>query len=61
MTMQTVWMAVGASLGVALAQKFLTPVVPASVATVADGAVVTYGVPIVGAAAGLMIVAALKK
>lgn len=53
--MSTLWKAAAAGLGVALAQKFVQPRVPASIASIADGALVTYGVPIAGAWAGLLV------
>lgn len=59
--MGTFWKAAAAGLGVALAQKFIAPRVPASVASVADGALVTYGVPILGAAAGLVVEKMINK
>jgi hypothetical protein len=59
--MAFLWKAAAAGLGVALAQKFVAPRVPASIASFADGAAVTYGVPILGAAAGLYIEKMINK
>lgn len=53
--MGTLWKAAAAGLGVALAQKFIQPRLPASVTSIADGALATYGVPIAGAWAGLFV------
>jgi len=59
--MATFMKAAAAGLGVALAQKFLAPRLPASIATMGGGAVVTYGVPIAGAAAGLFVEKMINK
>ncbi len=59
--MSTLWKAAAAGLGVALAQKFLQPRVQGSFIDVGGGAVVTYGVPIAGAFAGLFVERMINK
>lgn len=61
MNMSLFWRAVAAGLGVAVAQKYIADALPPEWLTAGGGVVGSYGVPIVGAAGGLLVESMLRK